>query len=63
MIKLWNPTPHLNNYPSNCVIKLHIKLQAHKFVSHRFHIIAKKNKLQGKTQKNLGLKLALEISL
>ncbi len=29
MTKLWNPTPHLNNYPSNCVIKLHIKLHAH----------------------------------
>ncbi len=26
---LWNPIPHLNNYPSNCVINLHIKLQFH----------------------------------
>jgi hypothetical protein len=26
---LWNPIPHLNIYPSNCVIKLHIKLQLH----------------------------------
>jgi len=26
---LWNPIPHLNIYPSNCVIKLHNKLQSH----------------------------------
>ncbi len=27
---LWNHIPHLNIYPSNCVIKLHNKLQNHR---------------------------------
>jgi len=29
---LWNPIPHLNIYPSNCVIKLHNKLQIYRYL-------------------------------